>query len=89
MERLSDEDVGRIADAVVEKSRTDHESWMNIEPREHYHQHQQLSEFLGSWDEAVKSSKKVLFILVIAGIMALASIGMGSPDQISRIPGIK
>lgn len=70
MERLSEEDVDRIADAVAYKAHIA----FQIEAEHHYNQHQRLDRLLDAYDGAANIFTKTFFSLVIVGMIILAGL---------------
>jgi hypothetical protein len=75
MTNLSQEDVDKIADALVNRVRAKHhEFW--IDPENHYQQHLALTEMLRDYQTARKWMFKVFLTLIAAGAAILAGLGV-------------
>lgn len=72
---LSDEDVGRIADKMIEHIQLQkHDFW--IDPEAHYQDHLKMRAIAGSWDNASSIFFKAFLGLVVIGSVVLAMIGL-------------
>ena len=86
MSGLSDDEVKRIAIAVVEHARADHKSFY-IEPEEHYLDHMALREWRGNMGIVTKIVMTILVGLMVAGIGTLIVMGFmkGSAVKIAGV----
>ena len=67
---LSDEDIEKIAEAVVKKA---HSAFF-IPEEEHYNQHRRLDALLDSYDKATGTASKIIISLIIVGALYLGAL---------------
>jgi len=76
MADLSDRDIDRIADKMVERVQATHHNFW-IDPQKHYDDHLAISEVIGSWRSAKGIFARAFIGFVIIGTIILAAIGIG------------
>lgn len=75
MTNLSDKDVNKIADGLVERMKaTHHDFW--IDPQTHYDDHVAMREVIGSWTSAKGIFAKAFIGLVVIGTLMVAAIAV-------------
>ncbi len=73
VQKLSEEDIQAIADAIVEHENRD----FAVDPRDHYGSHARIDSFLKAYDTASNIVLKSIMALFIVGIVFAVAMGAG------------
>lgn len=69
---LTDQDVDRIADAVIEKQKA-----FSMDSKEHYDSHQRIDKLLNMYDAAQNVAWKTFISLLVVGGILVAAVAAG------------
>lgn len=72
-QKLSDEDIDRIAEAVAKKEACT----FYVDPRDHYSAHERIDSLLKAYDTASNIVLKAILAFFIVGIIGVVAFGAG------------